>query len=187
MEEVCSSIVERIEKSGTVFYKYKGDLYPEYLNKGNAVSFIIEKAQQYCRGRGIDVGADKWPLPGATVIQKEIHQNAYKLDRFPDGSLDYVFSSHTLEHLEKWQDALELWIGKLRLNGILFLYLPHQSMRLWEPGGPWVGDAHKWSPTCKKVTDFLISKGLQIIEYNSGRDVFWSFHIIARKTADKRQ
>ena len=131
--------VKRVKINGEIFYKYKGDFYPEYLNKGNAASAILDNAKSYCKGKGVDVGADKWPFPGATPIQNEEHQNAYKLDRFSGNSLDYVFSSHCLEHLEKWQDALDVWIKKLKMNGVLFLYLPHKSMLLWNPGGTGIG------------------------------------------------
>ena len=105
--------VLRIKKNGKVFYYYKGVSYPEYLSKGNACSFILSKAMIYCKGRGIDIGADVWPLPGATPVLNEEHQNAYKLDNFLDENLDYVFSSHCLEHLEKWDMALRLWIRKI--------------------------------------------------------------------------
>lgn len=172
--------VRCIEKDGEVFYRYKGFLYPEYLKKGNAVSFILDKVRQYCHGKGIDMGAGKWPLPGAILVRNEEQQNAYKLD-FSDGSLDYVFSSHCLEHLNKWQDALSLWIRKIKTGGILFLYLPHKSMRLWNPGGPWVGDDHKWIPVYKVINKFLIDNGMEIIEYNSEKDRYHSFHIIAKK------
>ncbi len=121
------------------------------------------------------------PLNSKKKSRGDDEWDAYNL---PDGKYDYIFSSHTLEHLDRWQEALSLWISKLRINGIVFLYLPHESMRLWEPGGPWVGDAHKWVPTCNIITAFLANKGLQIIESNSGRDVFWSFHIVAKKILD---
>ncbi|MFC1932171.1 methyltransferase domain-containing protein [Chloroflexota bacterium] len=173
--------LKRIEKDGEIFYKYKGELYPEYLNKGNAASFILDKAKQHCQGKGIDVGASNWPFPGAIPIQNEKHQNAYKLDNFSDGSLDYVFSSHCLEHLDKWQDALGLWIRKLGINGILFLYSPHESMHLWNPGGPWCGDSHKWIPTFEIINSFLIDNRMEIIEYYPEKDKYWSFHIIAKK------
>lgn len=97
--------VKKIEKNGAVFYRYKGDFYPEYLNNGNACSFILEKAKHFCQGKGIDVGADAWPFPGAVPVLNDKNQNAYQLDRFSDNSLDYVFSSHCLEHLEKWETA----------------------------------------------------------------------------------
>jgi len=173
--------VKRVEKNGHVFYKYKRDFYPEYLNKGNACSFILDKAKHYCQGKGIDVGADIWPLPGAIPILNKENQNAYKLDNFLDCSLDYVFSSHCLEHLVKWEEALSLWIRKLKINGILFLYLPHKSMRLWNPGGPWVGLEHKWIPTFEVINKFLMNNGMVLIEHNSDKDAYWSFHIVAKR------
>lgn len=171
----------RVTIDGEVYYKYKGTLYPAYLNTGNAAAFILHKAKQYCQGAGIDVGASKWPFPGAIPIHDEEHQNAYKLDRFPDGSLDFVFSSHCIEHLARWQSALLLWIRKLKVDGILFLYAPHKSMELWRPGGPWVGDGHKWIPDCEVIIPFLGANGMQIVDFNSERDKYWSFHIVARK------
>ena len=173
--------LKRIRKDGGVFYEYEGHLYPEYLNHGNATSFILDKAKQYCQGEGIDVGADRWPFPGAVPIQEEENQNAYRLDAFPDGSLDYVFSSHSLEHLDQWQDALRLWIRKLKINGILFLYLPHESMLLWHRGSSWVGDLHKWRPTYQILNPFLEVNGMEIAEHNPDKDRYWSFHIVARR------
>ncbi|MEW6558181.1 MAG: methyltransferase domain-containing protein [Elusimicrobiota bacterium] len=173
--------VQLITVEDKSFYKYHGKLYPDYLNNGNAVSFIKEKALTYCIGKGIDIGADRWPLPGAVSIQNEVHQNANKLDRFENDSLDYVFSSHCLEHVDDWKGALVLWISKLKVGGILFLYLPHKSNKLWRPGGPWVGMGHKWSPTYQRIIKFISSKGMEIVEYNNGRDMYWSFHVVARK------
>jgi len=178
--EIKQNQIKRIEENGEVFYKYRGDLYPAYLNRGNARRFIADKAEQYCQGKGIDIGAGNWPLSGVIPIQNEEHQNAYKLDNFADGSLDFVFSSHCLEHLNKWQNALKLWIRKLRINGILFLYLPHKSMRLWNPGSPW-GNKHKWIPSYEIVNQFLIGHGMKIVDYNPEKDKYWSFHIIAKK------
>lgn len=175
--------VAKVVEDGKLFYKYKGTLYPEHLDGGNARRFIIEKAVSYCKGTGIDVGADQWPLPGAIPIQDEPHMNAYKLDSTEDGSLDFVFSSHCVEHLARWEEALTLWISKLKEGGILFLYLPHESMELWNPGGPWVGYNHKWSPTHEVLLPFLRKQGMEIIEHNSGKDEYWSFHIVCKRTA----
>ena len=174
--------VRRIETGSGVQFAFGGDLYPETLNVGNACAFIAEKALGFCRGRGIDVGASHWPLPGAIPVRDEPHQNAYKLDSFPDASLDFVFSSHCLEHLARWRDALELWIEKLKPGGILFLYLPHESMKMWRRCGPWVGLGHQWIPTWEVLVPFLRARGMEIVEHNPDRDEYWSFHIAARRT-----
>lgn len=173
--------VRPVERHGERFYAYKGELYPAYLHEGNAGAFIREKALSYCQGTGIDVGANEWPFPGAVAIDDTPAENALKLDRFQDASLDFVFSSHCLEHIAEWQTALKLWVSKIKPGGVLFLYLPHESMLLWQPRGPWVGGAHKWSPSHGVVTQFLTEHGMEIVESNSGRDGYWSFHVCARK------
>lgn len=174
--------VKRVVENGGVFYEYRGERYPEYLHHGNAAGHILDTALRFCQGAGIDVGANEWPFPGATPIDDRLGENAYRLDRFADASLDYVFSSHCLEHLADWQTALRLWIGKLRPGGILFLYLPHESMLLWRPGGPWVGGAHKWSPTWETLVPFLEAEGMDVLECNRDRDAYWSFHLAARRS-----
>jgi SAM-dependent methyltransferase len=173
--------VKRVQHEGEWYYRYKGKLYPAFLHEGNAGSRIHETAKQYCHGDGIDVGANVWPFPGATPIDNSPEQNAHKLDRIADGSLDYVFSSHCLEHLDDWQGALRLWLQKLKPGGTLFLYLPHESMRLWNPGSPWVADLHRWQPTHEVVVPFLEREGLDVLDFNADKDEYWSFHVVARK------
>jgi SAM-dependent methyltransferase len=173
-------LVTQVVINSELFYKYMGDFYPDHLNHGNAMSYINDLASKWCVGTGIDIGADNWPLAGAIPIQNNPEQNAYRLDNFRDASLDYVFSSHCLEHLENWQEALRLWISKLKPNGILFLYLPHESMKLWLAGGPW-GLEHKWRPTLKSILPFLSSYGIEVLSFNDERDSYWSFHIIGKR------
>lgn len=168
---------------GKNYYVYRGEWYPDYLANHAAASFIINKAQSFCRGAGLDIGAGRCPFPGAVPVEDEKDQNAFCLNRMADGSLDYVFSSHCLEHLQDWPAALCLWISKLRPGGVLFLYLPHESMALWRPGGLWAGGDHKWSPTVEILIPWLREAGLEIIEYEKGRDDYWSFYIAARKVS----
>lgn len=173
-------LLKKIEKGGQVFFQYKGNLYPEYLFKKKAQEHIKDKALFYCKGRGIDVGAGVWPLDGALPIENIPEENAYKLDNFADNSLDFVFSSHCLEHLTKWQKALSLWIRKIKKGGILFLYMPHKSMQLWKPGEIY-GMGHAWSPSWEVLIPYLEKNGMEILEYEKSRDNYWSFHIVARK------
>lgn len=165
-----------------VYYKYQGEFYPEYLMCGNAVKFIRDKAKKYCQGIGLDIGAGKWPFEGAIPIEDKEEQNAYNLDNYEDNSLDYIFSSHCLEHLDRWKDALSLWIRKIKTKGVIFLYLPHESMKMWRPGGPWARHHHVWIPNVEKIIPFLIENGMEILDFTSDKDEGWGFYIAAIKS-----
>ena len=175
------SLVRKTVRQGKGYYEYLWHRYPDYLNEGNAMSFVLERAKKWCVGRGLDIGASRWPFPGAVPVQNDPDQNAHKLDKFPDGSQDFVFSSHCLEHLDDWQGALRLWVRKIRPGGRLFLYLPHRSMRLWRPGSVWVGSEHRWSPSYQMINPFLEKLGMKVLDLDKGWDAYWSFFIVAEK------
>lgn len=175
-------MLTRVDLAGQTFWRTpEGRLYPDYLNHGCAMQFVQDIAERHCRGKGIDVGASEWPFWGAIPIQDRPDENAYSLARFPDGSLDYVFSSHCLEHLERPREAMALWVRKLRRGGVLFLYLPHPSMTLWRPGGEWVGNGHKWSPDPQSITTMVHEAGAVEFANDATPDAYWSFWTVARK------
>jgi len=150
--------------------------YPDYLNKGNAMAWIEERALSVCKGRGLDIGAGSFPLKGSISIDKTAGCDAHQLGQFSDGSLDFVFSSHCLEHLESPLDALRLWTSKLKPGGVLFLYLPHPDMEDWHPGGPFVGDQHKWIPDPSTICDWLETElRLERVKVEEKADAYWSF------------
>src|SRR5690606_37713344 len=119
-----------------MIFEYEGKLYPEYLKHGNACQFITPAALLFCKGRGLDVGAGKWPLPSAVPVELKDGGDAMDLPsnlHATAGLWDYVFSSRCLEHLVNPIAALEHWKSKLKPGGVLFLYLPHPDMRYWLP------------------------------------------------------
>jgi hypothetical protein len=161
---------------------YRDTFYPDYLTVGGAAHAIFPEALKYCRGRGIDVGAGLWPLPGATAVDVWRGAGAGRcVADFEKESLDYIFSSHCLEHLEEWRASLDEWTGRLKVGGILFLYLPHPDCAIWHPGSPFVGDGHKWIPTPTIVRQALEQVGCAINQFNSGPDAMHSFYICAQK------
>lgn len=175
-----SKVCKRETENG-IFWEYNGVLYPDRLTKKNAMENIKAIALKYCEGGGLDIGAGRYPFHTARAIMDDKTENAYKLPSVPDNELDYIFSSHCLEHLERPWEALDLWIRKLKRNGILFLYLPHIDMELWRPGAPWVGHQHKWSPTFEKVKNELEFRGMSIIAGDGDKDNLWSWYIVATK------
>lgn len=152
-------------------FHYRGELYPEYLKTGNAMQFIAPTALKFCRGRGLDVGAGKWPLAGAEPVEYSNGQNAYAL---PEGQWDYIFSSHCLEHLQNPVAALEHWQSRLRAGGTLFLYLPHPDMEYWRPQNC-RKHLHTWRPA--EMARILVDLGF-IDVIHGERDLAWSFAVV---------
>ena len=74
------------------------------------------------QGRGYDIGANKWPLKGAMPIDPAINgQSGMEL---PEKLVDYIYSSHCLEHLDNWVEALKHWVSRIKMGGILFCTYP---------------------------------------------------------------
>lgn len=163
-------------------WSYKRGFYPDYITVGGASHAIFREALKFCRGNGIDLGAGLWPLPGAIPVDVMRGPGFGRtIQDFSDGSLDYVFSSHCLEHIDDWQRALAEWVAKLKVEGTLFLYLPHPACAIWHPGSPFVGDGHKWVPTPEIVAAALERIGCNIIGRDDGPDAMFSFYVCARK------
>lgn len=157
-------------------FTYRGELYPDYIRRGNAMRFIEPVARQFCDGRGFDVGAGKWALPGAIAVDVgEPGVDAYHL---PEGDeLDYIFSSHCLEHLEDPVRALESWRCRLRIGGVLFLYLPHPDMKYWRPENC-LKHKHLFYPA--DVAEMLRTLGFANV-IHSERDLVWSFAVVGSR------
>lgn len=163
---------------------YRGRVYPDYLTVGATSRAVERTALEVCQGVGVDVGAGLWPLPGAIQVDTSRGPGAGRsISEFTDGSLDYVFSAHCLEHIESWREALAEWVSKLKLGGVIFLYLPHPDCAIWHPGSPFVGKGHKWIPTSPVVKRALIELGCELIQWDNGPDAMWSFSVCGRKVA----
>jgi len=161
-------------------FEYKGALYPDYLKRGNACRFIAPIAHQFCRGNGVDVGANKWPLVGATPVDTFVGNDHFHALSFPGHDLDYVFSSHCLEHLADPIAALGYWMSKLRPGGVLFLYLPHPEMRYWLPQHC-RKHLHIWEPSA--MATIVRDLGYVNVIY-SERDLAWSFAVVGYRWHD---
>ena len=110
---------------------------------------IVWEVAPYLRGRGLDIGAGDFRiLPHAITVddfshaqfgftvRPDIKSSAEKLDMFSSNSMDFVYSSHTLEHIEKAEQALREWWRLVRIGGYMVLYLPHKEFypNIGQPG-----------------------------------------------------
>ena len=155
--------------------EYESVKYLSFQAKGNAAKFIIPFAKEVCVGEGYDIGycKEEWKLPGANGIDigdgRGFHANL-----LPEGQVDYIFSSHCLEHVDNWVQTLEYWVSKIKKGGCLFLYLPDYSQTYWRP---WNNRKHINVMNPQYIQDLLKSKGCVNI-FVSGVDLNNSFTIV---------
>lgn len=169
----------RLRASANTFEAYRAiKLYPDYLKFGAALEAVKPLAAKHCKGNGVDVGAGRWPLPGSRAVENNTAENAYTLNE-SDDSLDYVFSSHTLEHLDRPWEALTEWTRVLKPGGTLFLYLPHPACEMWLTKNL---RFHLWNPDPVTLEERIATEygyELQYVTYLP--DAFFSFVIIGKK------
>ena len=158
------------------FFTYRGGLYPSYIREWRAGRFVFEFASEFCKGDGLDIGADldrQCAYPGAIPVNITIDDD-WDAMRLPEGKYDYIFSSMTLEHLSDPVAALELWKSKLKPGGTLFLYLPHPDMIYWRPEN---NRRHKWMFHPKDMHQTLEELGFKYV-IHSERDLYWGFCVV---------
>lgn len=158
--------------------EFHGDVYPKFQSEGNASQFAIPFAKHFCKGNGLDVGCNRteWAFPGATPIDISFG-DGFDAMNLPMGKFDYIYSSHCLEHLDSWVDALDYWREKLFDGGVLFLYLPDASQKYWRP---WYNRKHKHCFTPDIIKMYFEDVGMKNI-FVSGIDLNNSFIVVGEK------
>lgn len=156
---------------------FKEKNYPKFQSEGNAAQFAIPYAKHFCKGEGVDVGCMKpeWAFPGAYLVDPIL--NSYDALNFPYENLDYIFSSHCLEHLYDWVNVLDYWSSKIKKGGVLFLYLPDYSQEYWKP---WNNRKHKNIFTPNILSDYMKENGYKNI-FQSGIDLNNAFMVVGEK------
>jgi SAM-dependent methyltransferase len=157
-----------------LLYEYEGSIYPDLLRDGNACRFILPMAAHFCKGEGVDIGCGDWPLPGAIPIDVKHGGDAMHLGH---RNLDFCFSSHALEHLVDPVGALEHWRDSLKPGGVCFTYLPHPSMRYWQPTRN-RRHLHIWAP--EQMAGMFKDLGFVDV-LHSERDLAWGFACVGFK------
>ena len=150
------------------YIEYKGQKYPKWQSEGFASQFVFPFATKVCQGIGVDVGCMKteWAYPGSIPVDITFNDGYDAMNLPKVGELDYIFSSHCLEHLPNWVDTLDYWYDCLKPEGCLFLYLPDMdAQEYWQP----------WNN--RKHTHYFNSHIFN--EYFKKSDKNWSNYIIS--------
>lgn len=164
---------------------FRGVDYPLFQSKGFAAQFTFPFAKQLCKGDGLDIGCMKrsWAYPNAYPIDLafEDEYQAYNLpfnSKDEKGQWDYIFSSHCLEHLKDWVEALDYWLTCLKPGGVLYLYLPHYEQIYWRN---WNNRKHIHNLKAHEIKEMLLSKGVKKCFATEGYDLNCSFTVVAEK------
>jgi predicted SAM-dependent methyltransferase len=158
--------------------KFKNKIYPFFQSIGNASQFAIPYAKHVCIGEGYDIGCMKkeWSFPNSIPIDLSFN-DGFSATNLPKKNVDYIFSSHCLEHIPNWVDVMDYWYETLKTGGVLFLYLPDYSQEYWRP---WNNRKHFNIFTPQIIEDYMIDKGYKNI-FKSSTDLNNSFMIFGEK------
>lgn len=144
--------------------------------QGNESGKIAWEIVRWTRGRGLDIGAGMHrtfahfitvdnnvdaQLFGHPMPRPDIYvQDAKHLPMIADQCMDFVFSSHLLEHVpqEDVVKTLKEWLRVLTTTGYLVLYLPdaEEYPKVGEPGA---NPDHKWDVTYVKLVELMKKTG----------------------------
>jgi SAM-dependent methyltransferase len=87
---------------------------------------------RWLHGDGIDIGCGPDPLPvpeGSTVRGWDLPDgDAQFMLSVPDGTYDFVYSSHCLEHMRDVRQALQNWVRILKPGGFLYFVIPDYEL-----------------------------------------------------------
>lgn len=162
---------------------HNGISYPKFQSEGNAAKYCRAFAQEVCVGWGIDIGCNReeWAYVDKNGVKSLMCDPAISADceaqKLPPGKFDYIHSSHCLEHLPNWVDAMDYWQTKLKSGGVLFLYLPSYENTYWRS---WHNRKHVHNLSPQMIKDYLTDRGWKNI-FVSGIDLNSSFMAIAEK------
>lgn len=162
---------------------FRDKIYPEFISHGYHSRFIMPVAEQIIGydGLGVDVGCKhrEWAYPGAVCVDSSF-EDGFDANNLPySGALNYIFSSHCLEHVPNWKEVLKYWYECLDDNGIIFLYLPHTDNEYWDV---------RFMPTKRHINNLVpevVEEELKSIGFKnvfcSQRDAAYSFCVYGEK------
>lgn len=169
----------------------------DFAGEGNKIKW---RAAPYVQGLGLDIGCGPWKVfPHAIGLDGQAYpsmdnkgpnlvMDCRDLSLFADGFFDWIFSSHFLEHVEDPLAVLRSWWKKLKVGGVLILYLPHKDFypNIGQPGA---NKDHKHDFLPAQIVGYMKQVGGWALLENEARgdetfDYEYSFFQVYRKRAD---
>ena len=144
--------------------------------QGNEAGKISWEIVKWTRGRGLDIGAGLYrtfphfitvdnnadaQIFGHAMPRPDVYvDDACDLSVLASGSMDFIFSSHMLEHVpeDKLVKCLREWLRVLKIDGYLVLYLPDED-QYPKVGEPHANPDHKWNVSYRRVMELMAHAG----------------------------
>ena len=160
---------------------------------------ICWEVSPYLRGRGVDIGAGDFKVLPHVISVDNMHHQAFgfsvkpdvvaeadKLDMFASASMDFVYSSHTLEHVADMPTTLREWWRLVKPGGYLVMYLPHKDFypNIGQPGA---NPDHKRDLLPSDVIA-VMPDGWDLLECQErNEDMEYSFLLVFKKIGGKHR
>lgn len=169
---------------------------------GNEARKIAWEVVKYTRGKGLDIGCGpKKTFPHwigldnckdtqlfGIQMEPDIRiEDCADLSLFTSKSMDFVFSSHLLEHIEyaKVPAVLKEWWRVLKDGGHLTLYLPDEDEypKIGEEGA---NLDHQWNVSKDRVIDAMrLINGWDLIDYQKrNQEQEYSLYFVFKKVGN---
>lgn len=149
----------------------------------------------YTKGRGLDLGCgpvkafphfigidDKVDyIKMSHALRPDLIADCTQLEMFASSSMDFVFSSHLLEHLDDYRAALKEWWRLVKPGGYLCLYLPHKDLypQIGQPGH---NPDHKHDFAPQDIVNAMMFASWDLVEQQvRNQDDEYSFFQVFRK------
>jgi len=167
--------------------------------QGDESAKIKYEIVKYTRGKGLDlgcgmnrcfphfIGVDNGHHFGEQTVA-QIFSDCSDLKIFGSQSMDFVFSSHLLEHIENYKAALKEWWRVIKPGGHLVVYLPHKDFypNIGEEGSN-TDHKHDFLPT-DIIEAMKKFKGWDLVKNEERNEDFeYSFVQVFKKCGDSHK
>lgn len=146
-KNIALSVLRRVPFIEAPFERWN---FRRKILRGATMTARAKLAARFLRGQGAEIGALHLPLPlpdgaharyvdsltveGArqhypelrwmSLVPVSVLDDGEVLSQIAPSSLDFLVANHVLEHCQNPLGTLQLWLGKLRPNGVLFCAVP---------------------------------------------------------------
>lgn len=168
-----------------------------HTSNGNESAKVRFDILPFVRGRGLDIGCGPWKVfahaigvdgqayPQAGAWGPQLVMDVRSLDLFADRSFDWVYSSHTLEHVVDTVATLREWWRLVEVGGYRFHATPLEVSEARErvaavrerPGQPVVAlvpvgsTEPKWWPYTASLARRLVEEGCVVLVLGDLRNI----------------